>query len=130
MPDLDCPPPECGILAQHTFLLCVQARELLQTGEALPAPLVAGILEEKLTSPEVQHYGRTSHWPGLTAMHTYVVHLVGWLLHVCSVHELNRTTFGILFTQQMTIHSLLYDTYMHTYMYTIDLSATFFFPSH
>ena len=44
-------------------LLCVQARDLLQKGKELPASLVASILEEKLTSPEVQHYGRTPHWP-------------------------------------------------------------------
>ena len=34
------------------------ARELLQKGEELPALLVASMLEEKLLSLEVQHYGR------------------------------------------------------------------------
>ena len=45
-------------LNASSFYSIAQARELLQKGEELPALLVASMLEEKLLSLEVQHYGR------------------------------------------------------------------------
>ena len=45
------------LMRTNRHFLSLQARELLLKGEAVPSSLVAEIIEEKIQSPEVEHYG-------------------------------------------------------------------------
>lgn len=72
-----------------SFYAFAQARELLQKGEELPALLVASMLEEKLLSLEVQHYGRFLN--RLVATHPALQH---WMstryIYSTSIYSISR----------------------------------------